>query len=141
MSQKRDFSDLEDGEVSDGDSGPVAASEEQHHQQQQQQPEPKRLKTKSSRHRHQHAGIDATWGQKSVFSGGDIKRGTTTIPDGLDDDFEDDSDAMAYLAAVRCVESPPLEKIIACTRHAEGGFHCWRRCRAFHLDTLCSANG
>ena len=111
MSQKRDFSDLEDGEVSDGDSTPVAASEEQPGHQQQQQPEPKRLKTNSSRHRHQHAGIDATWGQKSVFSGGDIKRGTTTIPDGLDDDFEDDSDAMAYLAAVRCVESSPFEKI------------------------------
>lgn len=101
MSQKRDFSDLEDGEVSDPEPPPASKSKSQLEPEQQQQPEPKRLRTTSTHQRHQHAGIDATWGQKSVFSSGGSHRGATTIPDGLEDDFEDDSDAMAYLMAVR----------------------------------------
>lgn len=91
MSHKRDHSDLEDGEVSD--------TEPQLQHQEPEEPEPKRLKSTSSQQRHQYAGIDATWGQKSVFSGG--FGNATTIPIGQEDDFEDDGDAMAYLMAVR----------------------------------------
>ena len=90
MSQKRDYSDLEEGEISDPEP-------EQEHE---AEPEPKRLKSTSSHQRHQNAGIDATYGQKSVFS--DIGNGSvTTIPIGQEDDFEDDTDAMAYLMSVR----------------------------------------
>ncbi len=98
MSLKREHEDLEDGEVSDHDPGPPQETE-QDSVPQAKQPQPKRLRTTASRQRHQHAGIDPTWGQKSVFSGfAGVK---TTIPDGQEDEFEDDSDAMAYLMAVR----------------------------------------
>lgn len=103
MSQKRDLDDIEDGEVSDTDAAPAPEPEEQPNPEQSEpgEPRPKRLKTTSSFQRHQNAGIDATWGQKSVFSSGGARAGMTTIPAGLKDDFEDDSDAMAYLMAVR----------------------------------------
>ncbi|KAJ4218971.1 hypothetical protein NW759_008125 [Fusarium solani] len=47
---------------------------------------------------HQHSNIDPTWGQKYVFSGGG---NATTVPAGEESDFEDDSEAMAYLNSVR----------------------------------------
>lgn len=63
------------------------------------EPEPKRSKTQSSKSRqHQNSGIDPTWGQKYVFS--DLEN-ATTIPHGEESEFEDDSDAMAYLMSVR----------------------------------------
>ncbi|KAL7925783.1 hypothetical protein ACQKWADRAFT_282975 [Trichoderma austrokoningii] len=63
------------------------------------EPQTKRAKTHSSKTRqHQHSGIDPTWGQKYVFSG---SKDATTIPRGEESDFEDDSDAMAYLMSVR----------------------------------------
>lgn len=83
MSSKRDYSDLDDGEIPE--------------------PTPKRAKqqlsksSKSSR-QHQNSGIDPTWGQKYVFSNQDD---ATTIPYGEESDFEDDGDAMAYLQSVR----------------------------------------
>ena len=49
-------------------------------------------------HHHQNAHIDATWGQKYVFSS---HENATTIPAGEESDFEDDADAMAYLMSVR----------------------------------------
>jgi hypothetical protein len=95
MSQKRDHSDFEEGEVSDPE--PNQHLQEHEHEQEH---EPKRLKSTASHQRHQNAGIDATYGQKSVFS--DIGNGSrTTIPIGQEDDFEDDTDAMAYLMSVR----------------------------------------
>jgi hypothetical protein len=61
------------------------------------EPQTKRAKTHSSKTRqHQNSGIDPTWGQKYVFSGS-----ATTIPEGEESEFEDDSDAMAYLMSVR----------------------------------------
>ena len=78
MSQKRDFEDTDDGQI---------------------EPEPKRAKTKNSKTRqHQNSGIDPTWGQKYVFY--DLEH-ATTIPQGEESEFEDDSDAMAYLMSVR----------------------------------------
>jgi hypothetical protein len=63
------------------------------------QPQTKRAKTHGSKTRqHQNSGIDPTWGQKYVFSS---SRDATTIPEGEESDFEDDSDAMAYLMSVR----------------------------------------
>lgn len=63
------------------------------------EPQLKRAKTHSSKTRqHQNSGIDPTWGQKYVFSGSE---NATTIPEGEESDFEDDSDAMAYLMSVR----------------------------------------
>ncbi|KAL6901539.1 hypothetical protein GGI43DRAFT_383150 [Trichoderma evansii] len=63
------------------------------------EPQTKRAKTHGSKTRqHQNSGIDPTWGQKYVFSGG---KDATTIPEGEESDFEDDSDAMAYLMSVR----------------------------------------
>ncbi|RFU79806.1 hypothetical protein TARUN_2401 [Trichoderma arundinaceum] len=62
-------------------------------------PQTKRAKTHSSKTRqHQHSGIDPTWGQKYVFSS---SQNATTIPEGEESEFEDDSDAMAYLMSVR----------------------------------------
>jgi len=84
MSSKRDYSDLDDGEIPEE----IPA------------PPPKRAKqrpSKSSR-QHQNSDIDPTWGQKYVFSGQDD---ATTIPIGEESDFEDDADAMAYLMSVR----------------------------------------
>ena len=80
MPHKRDYSDLDDGEI------PEAP--------------PKRAKqhTSKSSRQQQNSSIDPTWGQKYVFSNQD---GATTIPDGEESDFEDDTDAMAYLASVR----------------------------------------
>ncbi|KAK5991174.1 hypothetical protein PT974_09452 [Cladobotryum mycophilum] len=78
MSHKRDFEEADDGHI---------------------EPEPKRAKTKNSKTRqHQNSGIDPTWGQKYVFS--DLEH-ATTIPQGEESEFEDDSDAMAYLMSVR----------------------------------------
>ncbi|EHK19037.1 uncharacterized protein TRIVIDRAFT_157887 [Trichoderma virens Gv29-8] len=63
------------------------------------EPQTKRAKTNSSKTRqHQHSGIDPTWGQKYVFSSSE---NATTIPEGEESEFEDDSDAMAYLMSVR----------------------------------------
>ncbi|KAL7800140.1 hypothetical protein V8C37DRAFT_364249 [Trichoderma ceciliae] len=63
------------------------------------EPQTKRAKTHSSKTRHhQNSGIDPTWGQKYVFYGSE---NATTIPEGEESDFEDDSDAMAYLMSVR----------------------------------------
>ncbi|KAK7408194.1 hypothetical protein QQX98_009661 [Neonectria punicea] len=59
-------------------------------------PQSKRPKKHNAKSRqHQHSGIDPTWGQKYVFSN------ATTIPAGEEDEFEDDTDAMAYLTSVR----------------------------------------
>lgn len=52
----------------------------------------------SSKRNHQNAYMDPTWGQKYFFLGQDA---TSTIPQDDDLDFEDDSDAMAYLRGVR----------------------------------------
>ena len=52
----------------------------------------------SSVRKHQNAYMDPTWGQKYFFLGQDA---TSTIPQDDDLDFEDDSDAMAYLRGVR----------------------------------------
>ena len=61
--------------------------------------EPKRSKKQHGKKRqHQNSGIDATWGQKYVFSN---VVNATTIPAGEESDFEDDTDAMAYLNSVR----------------------------------------
>ncbi|KAH8122056.1 hypothetical protein LI328DRAFT_169984 [Trichoderma asperelloides] len=63
------------------------------------EPQTKRAKTHGSKTRqHQNSGIDPTWGQKYVFSG---SKDATTIPEGEESEFEDDSDAMAYLMSVR----------------------------------------
>lgn len=63
------------------------------------EPQTKRAKTNSSKTRqHQNSGIDPTWGQKYVFSSSE---NATTIPEGEESEFEDDSDAMAYLMSVR----------------------------------------
>lgn len=63
------------------------------------EPQTKRAKMSSSKTRqHQHSGIDPTWGQKYVFSGSE---NATTIPEGEESEFEDDTDAMAYLMSVR----------------------------------------
>ncbi|KAF4454139.1 v-snare [Fusarium albosuccineum] len=60
--------------------------------------ESKRSKKQGKTRQHQNSGIDPTWGQKYVFSGADYK---TTAPAGEESDFEDDTDAMAYLSSVR----------------------------------------
>ncbi|KAI1011627.1 hypothetical protein LB504_002699 [Fusarium proliferatum] len=79
MAAKRDLENTDDGEV-------LA-------------PQPKRPKKQGGKTRqHQNSGIDPTWGQKYVFAG---NGNTTTIPEGEEDDFEDDSEAMAYLNSVR----------------------------------------
>ncbi|KAF4450683.1 hypothetical protein F53441_6224 [Fusarium austroafricanum] len=79
MASKREHEDLDEGEVSN--------------------PQPKRPKKQNGKARqHQNSGIDPTWGQKYVFAGSNQ---TTTIPEGEEDDFEDDADAMAYLNSVR----------------------------------------
>lgn len=76
MATKRDLEDIDDGEITE--------------------PQSKRPRKQNGKTRqHQNSGIDATWGQKYVFSN------TTTIPAGEESDFEDDTDAMAYLSAVR----------------------------------------
>ncbi|KAL7934220.1 hypothetical protein V8C35DRAFT_302037 [Trichoderma chlorosporum] len=62
------------------------------------EPQTKRAKTSSKTRQHQHSGIDPTWGQKYVFSSSE---NATTIPEGEESEFEDDSDAMAYLMSVR----------------------------------------
>lgn len=63
------------------------------------EPQTKRAKPNSSKTRqHQNSGIDPTWGQKYVFSSSE---NATTIPAGEESEFEDDSDAMAYLMSVR----------------------------------------
>ncbi|KJZ74866.1 hypothetical protein HIM_05775 [Hirsutella minnesotensis 3608] len=83
MSSKRDYDDMDEGEVSDDEPTPKR---------------PKRLTGAQSRHHHQSSAADPTWGQKYVFSNlGDA----TTIPYGEESDFEDDADAMAYLQSVR----------------------------------------
>ncbi|KAF4587349.1 v-snare [Ophiocordyceps camponoti-floridani] len=66
------------------------------------EPSPKRAKNRTGahpRHHHQSAAIDPTWGQKYVFSGA---ADASSIPYGDESDFEDDSEAMAYLRDVRC---------------------------------------
>ncbi|EFY87093.1 hypothetical protein J3459_013986 [Metarhizium acridum] len=81
MSSKRELSDVDEGEISE--------------------PDPKRTKKQTGampRHQHQNSSIDPTWGQKYVFSS---LEDATTIPYGEESDFEDDSDAMAYLLSVR----------------------------------------
>ncbi|CAM1506258.1 Fc.00g058990.m01.CDS01 [Cosmosporella sp. VM-42] len=79
MATKREFEQADDGEVPE--------------------PESKRSKKQGGKKRqHQNSGIDATWGQKYVFSN-DVN--ATTIPAGEESEFEDDGDAMAYLNSVR----------------------------------------
>ncbi|PHH80438.1 hypothetical protein CDD82_1737 [Ophiocordyceps australis] len=80
MSAKRDYDDLESGETTEG-SGPK-----------------RRKYSPRCRHQHQNSDIDATWGQKYVFS---AHTDATSIPYGDESDFEDDADAMAYLRSVR----------------------------------------
>ncbi|KAJ6446952.1 v-snare [Purpureocillium lavendulum] len=83
MATKRDYDDVDDGEVTDDD------------------PSPKRARKHTGAqplHQHQNAAIDPTWGQKYVFS--NISE-MSTIPFGEESDFEDDADAMAYLRSVR----------------------------------------
>lgn len=69
---------------------------------QDQSPEPdtKRVKKENSKQsrQHQNSSIDPTWGQKYVFSSSE---NATTIPAGEESEFEDDSEAMAYLMSVR----------------------------------------
>ena len=80
MSVKREYEDMSDGEISEPDS--------------------KRAKKHGAKQRerqHQNSGIDPTWGQKYVFGNEDA----TTVPRGQESDFEDDSEAMAYLMSVR----------------------------------------
>ncbi|UNI13663.1 hypothetical protein JDV02_000385 [Purpureocillium takamizusanense] len=84
MATKRDYDDVDDGEVTDDDD-----------------PSPKRARKHTGArglHQHQNAAIDPTWGQKYVFS--NITE-MSTIPYGEESDFEDDADAMAYLRSVR----------------------------------------
>ncbi|POR33682.1 Uncharacterized protein TPAR_06109 [Tolypocladium paradoxum] len=83
MATKRDYDDLDEGEVTDDEPSP-----------------PKRAKLTGAqpRHQHQHSAIDPTWGQKYVFS--NLQDGSS-IPFGEESDFEDDADAMAYLRSVR----------------------------------------
>lgn len=83
MATKRDYSDLDEGEVTDDDTSPKRA---------------KKLTGAQPRRQHQHSAIDPTWGQKYVFS--NLEDGSS-IPFGEEDDFEDDGDAMAYLRSVR----------------------------------------
>ncbi|KAM0342803.1 hypothetical protein ACHAPU_009167 [Fusarium lateritium] len=79
MATKREHEDLDDGEVLN--------------------PQPKRPKRQGGKARqHQNSGIDPTWGQKYVFAGSEH---ATTIPAGEESEFEDDSEAMAYLNSVR----------------------------------------
>ncbi|KAL4723443.1 hypothetical protein ACLX1H_009940 [Fusarium chlamydosporum] len=79
MATKREFEDFEEGDVP--------------------KPKPKRSKKQGGKVRqHQNSGIDPTWGQKYVFADSEH---ATTIPAGEESDFEDDSDAMAYLNSVR----------------------------------------
>ncbi|KAF9776163.1 hypothetical protein IL306_005694 [Fusarium sp. DS 682] len=79
MATKRELEDLDEGEASN--------------------PQPKRPKNQGGKARqHQNSGIDPTWGQKYVFAGNGH---TTTIPEGEEEDFEDDSEAIAYLNSVR----------------------------------------
>ncbi|KAG6052366.1 hypothetical protein E4U17_005882 [Claviceps sp. LM77 group G4] len=81
MAAKRDLQDLDQGEPTE--------------------PVPKRAKRQTgaaSHHQHQNSSIDPTWGQKYVFSS---SNDASTIPRGQELDFEDDSDAMAYLLSVR----------------------------------------
>ncbi|PHH61202.1 hypothetical protein CDD81_683 [Ophiocordyceps australis] len=80
MPAKRDYDDLESGETTEG-SGPK-----------------RRKYSPRCRHQHQNSDIDATWGQKYVFS---AQTDATSIPYGDESDFEDDADAMAYLRSVR----------------------------------------
>lgn len=81
MSSKRDYED------EDEDDGEIP------------EPTPKRAKKHNPKTRqHQSAAIDPTWGQKYVFSS---SANATTIPSGEESDFEDDTDAMAYLMSVR----------------------------------------
>lgn len=85
MSSKRDFEDVDNGELPEPDSKRV-----------------KKQSSKSRSHQQQHntSGTDPTSGQKYVFSD---YHGGTTIPAGEESDFEDDGDAMAYLMSVRYV--------------------------------------
>ena len=84
MATKRDYDDLDEGEVTDDEPGPSKRA--------------RKHTGAQARHQHQHSAIDPTWGQKYVFS--NLEDGST-IPLGEEDDFEDDGDAMAYLRSVR----------------------------------------
>lgn len=106
MSAKRDYDDVDEGEISDDEPSPKR---------------PRRLTGAQSRHRHQHSAIDPTWGQKYVFSN---KGDATTIPYGEESDFEHDAEAMAYLRSVRYVfpaqdfllNTLPLLNVMPCHR-------------------------
>ncbi|KAH7192491.1 uncharacterized protein B0J16DRAFT_61308 [Fusarium flagelliforme] len=79
MTTKREFEDVDEGDAS--------------------KPKPKRSKKHGGKARqHQNSGIDPTWGQKYVFADSEH---ATTIPAGEESEFEDDTDAMAYLNSVR----------------------------------------
>ncbi|PHH92368.1 hypothetical protein CDD83_7650 [Cordyceps sp. RAO-2017] len=89
---KRLYDDSDDGDVSDGRPNPKRA---------------KKLTGAQPRHHHQNSAIDPTWGQKYVFSGlGDA----STIPYGDESDFEDDTDAMAYLRSIGPQLPPELRQ-------------------------------
>lgn len=96
MSSKRDYEDDSDGHVSE--------------------PTTKRVKKQSgkSRQQQQSSGLDPTWGQKYVFSN---QEAATTIPAGEESDFEDDTDAMAYLMSVRYVVTNSLRLMALYASH------------------------
>ncbi|KAJ4150462.1 hypothetical protein LMH87_011212 [Akanthomyces muscarius] len=75
MSSKRDYDDVDDTEPS----------------------EPENKRSRKSRQR-QSSSIDPSSGQKYVFAS---HYNASTIPVGEESDFEDDTDAMAYLMSVR----------------------------------------
>lgn len=75
MSSKRDYDDVDDTEAS----------------------EPENKRARKSRPQ-QSSSVDPNSGQKYVFAS---YHNATTIPVGEESDFEDDTDAMAYLMSVR----------------------------------------
>ncbi|KAF4122844.1 hypothetical protein GMORB2_7151 [Geosmithia morbida] len=101
MSYKREHPDVEDD---GGDrTSDVDATANKRARQDGQQPQHKRRKTRPQQGSGSSAmisGADPTWGQKYVFSS---RSDATTIPPGEEDDFEDDTDAMSYLMAVRYI--------------------------------------
>ncbi|PNY27497.1 Uncharacterized protein TCAP_02577 [Tolypocladium capitatum] len=102
MATKRAFDDLDEGEVTDDEPSPPKRA--------------KKLTGAQPRHRHQHSAIDPTWGQKYVFS--NLEDGSS-IPFGEESDFEDDSDAMAYLRSVR-LEATGIPHLLVAPRRQIG---------------------
>lgn len=113
MAPKRDYSDVDDGQLTDSDSASDGG------------PRPKRARKRTGARRfhfHQHAATDPTWGQKYVFSNSGSQ---STVPYGEESEYEDDADAMAYLRSVRCARRPhpavsPRPYALTLTRVATG---------------------